>query len=334
MSTVERDNRIDSLKGVLISFVVLGHCLLWGGQKSSVANWIYLFHMPFFVFLSGYLSHADSRSYWKGVLAIAESYIVYQLIKSVLYFYSPIALVTTPASMMWYLFALMIWRCLYYIWNVIFKQVPKKTRNRLNIVVAVVLVGLGLAVGMVCPIGKTFALSRMIVFFPFFWLGTMAQGSDFISLCTKMPRWSAILILLTTLAFIVWLTPQGWIDVRETVRCVKCYDMLGGTMIGLVGRATYYILAIVISIALTCLLFENKIVNLIGKDSLKYYLFHGVILRLMDFAHLPWTWWLSVIYFVIIMVSLYFFNKTKLSDFAIRPITYTLNLIKSKKTKQ
>ena len=334
MSTVERDNRIDSLKGVLISLVVLGHCLLWGGQSSSVANWIYLFHMPFFVFLSGYLSHANSRSYWKGVLAIAESYVVYQLIKSVLYLYSPISMITTPAPMMWYLFALVIWRCLYYIWDVIVKQVHRKTRNTLNTIIAVVLIGLGLAVGLVCQVGKPFALSRMIVFLPFFWLGTMAQESDFIKLCRKMPRWSAILILLFTLAFIVWLTPQGWIDVRETVRCVKCYDMLGGAMVGLVGRAIYYILAIVISIALTCLLFENKTVNRIGKESLKYYLFHGVILRLMDFAHLSWTWWLSVIYFVIIVISLYFFNKTILSDFAIRPITYTLNLVKSKKAKQ
>lgn len=334
MSTSNRDNRVDALKGVLISLVVLGHCLLWGGQKSSVANWIYVFHMPFFVFLSGYLSHADSRSYWKGVLAIAESYIVYQLIKSILYGYSPIAIITTPAPMMWYLFALVIWRCLYYLWDVIVKQVPKKTRNTLNIVIAVALVGLGLAAGMVCQVGKTFAISRIIVFSPFFWLGTMAQGSDFISLCKKMPRWFAILILLTTLAFIVWLTPQGWIDVRETVRCVKCYDMLGGTMVGLVGRIVYYVLAIVISMALACLVFENKIVNRIGNDSLKYYLFHGIILWFMSYIHLPWTWWLSVIYFVILMVSMYFFNLIKLSDFAIRPITYTLNLIKSKKTKQ
>lgn len=328
---MERDNRIDALKGVLITLVVLGHCLLWGGQKSSVANWIYLFHMPFFVFLSGYLSHANSRSYWKGVLAVAESYVVFQLIKGILAGYSPIALLTTPAPMMWYLFALVIWRCLYYLWYVIVKQVSEKQRNALNIVVAVVLVGIGLAVGVFCQVGKIFALSRIIVFSPFFWLGTMAQDYDFIRFCKKIPNWIAVLILVGTLSFIIWLSPQEWLNVRETVRCVNCYDMLGGTMIGLAGRAVYYILAIVISIALTNLIFENKVLCRVGKDSLKYYLFHGVILWFMSYFNVPWTWWLSIIYFVILMVSMYYFNMTKLSDFAIRPIHFIKNTITTRK---
>lgn len=328
---MERDNRIDALKGVLISLVVLGHCLLWGGQKSSVANWIYLFHMPFFVFLSGYLSHANSRSYWKGVLAVAESYVVFQLIKGILAGYSPIALLTTPAPMMWYLFALVIWRCLYYVWCVIVKQASENTVKTLNIILAVVLAGMGLVVGMSCQVGKIFALSRIIVFSPFFWLGTMAQDFDFIGFCKKMPRWIAVLILVGTLSFIIWLSPQEWLNVRETVRCVNCYDMLGGMMVGLVGRAAYYILALVISIALTNLIFENKVVCQVGKDSLKYYLFHGVILWFMSYFNVSWTWWLSVIYFVILMVSMYFFNMTKLSDFAIRPFHFIKNTITTRK---
>lgn len=327
---MERDNRIDALKGVLISLVVLGHCLLRGGQKSSVANWIYLFHMPFFVFLSGYLSHANSRSYWNGVLAVVESYVVFQLIKGI--GHSPITLLTTPAAMMWYLFALIIWRSLYYLWNVILKHnTSKKQRNILNIIVTVVLIGLGLVVGMFCQVGKTFALSRIIVFSPFFWLGTMAQEFDFIRFCKKIPHWIAVLILVGTLSLIIWLTPQEWLNVRETVRCVNCYDMLGGTMIGLAGRAVYYILAIVISIALTNLVFENKVICRVGKDSLKYYLFHGVILWFMSYFYVPWTWWLSIIYFVILMVSMYFFNMTKLSDFAIRPFHFIKNTITARK---
>lgn len=327
---MERDNRIDTLKGVLISFVVLGHCLLWGGQKSVFANWIYLFHMPFFVFLSGYLTHANSHSFWKGVLSVAESYIVYQLLKGFLLGYSSIALLMTPAPMMWYLFALIIWRCLYYLWNNIIEDKSKKLRSNLNIIMAVVWVALGLFVGLFCQFGKVFALSRIIVFAPFFWFGTMAQEYDFISFCKKIPRWTALLILVATLGFIVWLTPQGWLDVRETVRCVKCYDMIGGTMIGLTGRTAYYVLAIVISIALTTLVIENKIISRIGKDSLKYYLFHGVILMFMSFFNVPWTWWFSVSYFVVIMTCIYLINKTKLSDLAIRPVHFLNGVINKK----
>ena len=316
---MERDNRIDALKGVLITLVVLGHCLLWGGQKSSVANWIYLFHMPFFVFLSGYLSHANSKSYWKGVLAVAESYIVYQLIKGVLYGYSPLAMITTPAPMMWYLFALIVWRCLYYIWSALTKNAPPKILNTLNITVAFILIVLGLGVGFIGGVGKTFAFSRMIVFAPFFWLGTMVQGKDFIGFCKRIPQWVAVGVLIITLAFIVWLSPQEWINVRETVRGVNGYET-GAQMIGLASRAMYYLLATIISIALTSLIVDNKIISRIGKDSLKYYLFHGLILWFMSYINVPWNWWLSVIYCVIIMVAIYLFNMLKLSDILLRPI--------------
>ena len=53
-----RDTRIDSLKFVLICLVILGHCLeLFSLHLTPVTNhlyqFIYLFHMPLFVFISG-----------------------------------------------------------------------------------------------------------------------------------------------------------------------------------------------------------------------------------------------------------------------------------------
>ena len=327
---MERDGRIDTLKGVLISFVVLGHCLLWGGDTSVVANWIYLFHMPFFVFISGYLSHANSRSYWNGVLAVAESYIVFQLLKGFLYGYSPSLFITTPAAMMWYLFALIVWRSLYYLWANTIKPIKPEIQKNVNIIISIVLIIIGLAVGTISGVGKAFALSRMAVFAPFFWLGTMAQGKDFISICKKkVSPWCAIIIMCLTFCLIVYLTPQSWLNVRDTVRGVKCYAP-DSQMIGLLSRASYYVLALIISISLTSIIVENKILSRIGKDSLKFYLFHGVILKLMSLFHIPWNWWLSVIYFIILMISIYYFNKTKLSDFAIRPIHFTKNIISNK----
>lgn len=56
---------IDSLKGFLISLVVLGHVMQsaidsnafiqWNNVLIPVFNWIYSFHMPLFFFISGYL---------------------------------------------------------------------------------------------------------------------------------------------------------------------------------------------------------------------------------------------------------------------------------------
>lgn len=55
----KREISLDYIKGILILLVVYGHCLYWfdGNQYSSnyfVAKIIYTFHMPFFIFLSGY----------------------------------------------------------------------------------------------------------------------------------------------------------------------------------------------------------------------------------------------------------------------------------------
>ena len=114
-----RDGRIDSLKGVLIALVVWGHCFLYGvpqdNVKMVIANYVYLFHMPFFVFLSGYFTHVKSNSFWKGMLYIFESYVVFQLIKGFLQGYTVMEYLSIPAPMMWYLWALLVWRLMAYV---------------------------------------------------------------------------------------------------------------------------------------------------------------------------------------------------------------------------
>lgn len=326
-----RDDRIDSLKGVLISLVVFGHCFLFGYPqdivKMTIANWVYLFHMPFFVFLSGYFTHTDSQKYWKGVLTIVESYVVFQILKGILQGYSLHDFLLIPAPMMWYLLALIVWRCLFYF-------VDKVARSKIiKWVICISLFVVGLLVGFEDGIGKTLAVSRIIVFAPFFYLGVILQGFDFMTFCKKMPKWLAVLIMIAAVALVAFLTPQDYINVRETVRGASGYKA-DGLMVGFMARLVCYLLAIIMSISLTSLVSSSKLLRQIGKDSLKYYLFHGILLSFMVFLKLPWNWYFAFIYGAMLMVILYFFNKTKLSDFAIRPITYTLDFIKSRKTKQ
>ena len=56
-----RDFHIDNIKGVLIFLVVLGHMLGYLQETHSafatgVRTFIYFFHMPGFIFMSGYLA--------------------------------------------------------------------------------------------------------------------------------------------------------------------------------------------------------------------------------------------------------------------------------------
>lgn len=74
----EYNPTIDALKGFLILFVIIGHALPGSLNGSFPRYAIYAFHMPLFLFLSGYLINIESlthksiegvfRKYWKRML--------------------------------------------------------------------------------------------------------------------------------------------------------------------------------------------------------------------------------------------------------------------------
>ena len=70
-----RDTRLDSIKGLLIILVILGHLIIaldnYNFINHSVMGLIYIFHMPLFILISGYLTkHPDRQTpqqMWKSV---------------------------------------------------------------------------------------------------------------------------------------------------------------------------------------------------------------------------------------------------------------------------
>lgn len=60
MKEKKRIDWIDTSKGFLIFFVVLGHII--SDNKSNLQNWIYSFHIPAFFILEGYLLHIKSAN--------------------------------------------------------------------------------------------------------------------------------------------------------------------------------------------------------------------------------------------------------------------------------
>ena len=78
----ERSAYIDNLKGILISLVVIGHLISYmeisGSQIPNViSNYIYLFHMPFFIFLSGlFVARTYEKNAWEGQIASASTFLI------------------------------------------------------------------------------------------------------------------------------------------------------------------------------------------------------------------------------------------------------------------
>jgi len=67
----------DNIKGILILLVVFAH-FLFGLQSSPVIDWlvdaIYFFHMPAFVFVSGYFSKSAHSKSPEALLKLLSAY--------------------------------------------------------------------------------------------------------------------------------------------------------------------------------------------------------------------------------------------------------------------
>ncbi len=156
----------DNMKGLLIVLVVYGHIL---EQMKSVESLflykgIYLFHMPLFVFCSGYLAKFSPKRIAKRILL---PYLIFQLV-SCLFSSSGHIQFTTPVWTLWYLLALFVWTL----------SIPflEECPNRFRPFVIIGAFLLGELCGMDETVGYYLSISRILVFFPFFILGYYGKG--------------------------------------------------------------------------------------------------------------------------------------------------------------
>ena len=83
-----RDLRIDSLKGFLIILVLVGHVIIAVDNVNvinhAVMGLIYVFHMPLFILISGYVTKNPAeqtpRQMWSRVGNIFITLVIFQLI--------------------------------------------------------------------------------------------------------------------------------------------------------------------------------------------------------------------------------------------------------------
>lgn len=115
-TTKVRDERIDSVKFWLITLVIAAHFFLRKEFADStacavVANWIMLFAMPLFIFISGYFSRKKSKyEFWPSIWNLLEPLIIFQII-ALLFYNNSITIkgIITPWYMLWYLLSLICW---------------------------------------------------------------------------------------------------------------------------------------------------------------------------------------------------------------------------------
>lgn len=186
----ERNSFLDILKGVLIILVLVGH---FGGDNtgnSSILNsiyfFIYVFHMPMFVFISGYLSKNLDRSKKRGFENIVD-FVLFQIIWAifsciVLGDKSYLELIWQPGYALWYILALGIWK--YFLKDLL------KIRY-------ILIISFIIAIFSICTVQfqPVLAIPRIVGFLPFFLLGFITKESFFEKI-KKIPTVFSVIFMI------------------------------------------------------------------------------------------------------------------------------------------
>jgi fucose 4-O-acetylase-like acetyltransferase len=272
---------LDNTRALLIYLVVLGHIFeIVVSRKSDIAyTFIYLFHMPLFIFCSGYLAKFKVAR----LLKLISLYLLFQFLYIL---FAQIALgqswitmqFTTPYWLMWYLLALVAYTTLVPVLDIV--------TNRKSTVILTILLSfaIGIAAGFDRTIGSYLSLSRMLYFFPFFVIGfcmrKTQKRNEFFTIVSNKYMCIVSGLITAVIALFVW-NHNDMIDMRWLWGAFS-YNTLADSGYSFLIRIAMYFFAIVISLFVLSLMPKGKLfVSFVGRRTLEVFLFHGFVLRLM-----------------------------------------------------
>jgi len=323
-----RDSRIDSIKGLLIILVILGHMITCLNNTNfinhGVMGLIYIFHMPLFILISGYLTknpeQQSARSMWKGIWKIFVPMFIFHLISTLrVWYYNDNFLETFtvkfPYGILWYLISLIWWRILLYF-------TPRSLLRRPALYLGIA-VAASLLIGVV-HVPPYLSLRRTVNFYIFFLMGYYyRQGLISKSLWQNNKLHIAVVVVLLPLIF--WLFP-------------RCGNIMNGAdyygFQGLPQKAMILTCSIFMSLLVFNMTRYNKLLCFIGTDSLFYYLYHQHIIDFVfriniKYYSLPTTFPFIVLYTAGAVGILLLMHKFKFFRWFVHP---TLNFSNKSKS--
>lgn len=197
-----RDPFFDNLKFILIVIVVFGHfCFEYrdNATMKALMNAIYTFHMPLFIFISGYFSKSIKQHRLEDITKVLIPFFVLEVFNLL---YTKITHLGTgnssflyPTYQNWYLLSLFFWRLLIPYFSFI-----SKTKG---IVIAIVV---SMIAGCIPQFGEFLSLYHTLYFLPIFVIGYYTDDIKSKVNNIKHYKWLAIVILLGFLSSIFYVS--------------------------------------------------------------------------------------------------------------------------------
>ena len=250
--------------GHMIEPLIGKHTLL-----NDIYNLIYLFHIPAFVFISGYLS---GRVLNVNFDSLIKSLVIPLVLFSVIYELPELIInngisgylrVLTPNWILWFLVSLLFWRLL----------TPLVIKFRFALIISVLL---SILASLTNVDGYTYGVFRTIVLFPFYILGVMLSSRrEFIQKINIKYSWSIISLIALSLIPLIDLPFN-----RYFLYCVAPFSASGyDNESGALYRMAYYPISFFAIVLFSISMSNMRFLANIGRNSLHVYLWHGLIVK-------------------------------------------------------
>lgn len=285
MKTKNRNYLIDNSKGLLIFLVVLGHSLEFIRKDYEVARllyvFIYEFHMPVFVFISGYLSKNVEKGRRNAVRNFLTPFLLFNIIWNLITLVGPLFLrgeftelpseqafsFFTPGWALWYIFAMFLWKIL----------LPDLLKFKNIFILSVIA---GIFVKLSGEFGSYMALSRTITFAPFFLAGYYSSEEKLkrfrkftrFNILNKVP--SILILIIGVLIALIFVNYSNIAD--EFFWADRSYSNFNIEIFtGILLYIAVYIIGFAFVYVFINLMPENQtFLSKIGKNTLSVYFLH------------------------------------------------------------
>lgn len=252
----------DNIKGILISLTVFAH-FLYQFQGYAFINltvdYIYMFHMPAFVFVSGYFGKSEKSRSFPTIIRFLFLYFIFNYTIGFIYGNRS---VTAPIYSYWYLLAIICWR--------VTAHRIAKFRH-----ITLVLIAVSLFAGFYSDINNTFAFARIISFYPFYMSGYLLSEEKSRKLI-EQKYFRRLIIGLLCAVVVFGVSSLAFIFFRyfDSDFLMDAYV----TGYGSFQRAVLFLIAFTAIYILRCIAPNKKIplLTMFGRNSLWIFLFHRV----------------------------------------------------------
>lgn len=270
---------LDNARYWVMLLVVVGHSLtefVVMDSARGVYTWIYAFHMPFFILISGYTARhyvGDFRQIRRIVSTLIVPYLLVETSLQLItehYDGQPRHLeILSPQWLGWFLAALFIWRITTPIWRAL--KYPITTS-----------IAISLLVGLI-EVPNVLALPKVLGLLPFYVIGLHMNRELFNKLADIRIRIASVIVLV--FAFIVCqLYATHWTS--DWLLWKQRYSeapLNAGPWEGMMTRAELLIVGAVLTFAMLSLIPRKRsITTVLGGRTFYSYLLHGYVIILLD----------------------------------------------------